>query len=130
MYSFLGGSNGDNPISVIVGPGGALYGAAHSDNQSCGYGFNCGLIYEATAGPNACATALCGWNEKTIYQFTGNSDAWGGIVTAFDSAGNLYGIGNGGAYGAGAVFELSPSQGGWTEKILYSFTGQSDGGTQ
>ncbi len=128
LYSFLGGSNGDNPISVLVGPGGLLYGAAHSDNQSCGYGFNCGLIYEATPGPNACATALCGWNEKTIYQFTGNSDAWGGIVTAFDSAGNLYGIGNGGTYGAGAVFELSPSQGGWTEKILYSFTGQSDGG--
>jgi hypothetical protein len=129
LYSFLGGSSGNSPDSVIVGPGGLLYGAADSDNQTCGYGFNCGLIYEATPGPNACATALCGWNEKTIYQFTGNSDAWGGIVTAFDSAGNLYGIGNGGTYGAGAVFELSPSQGGWTEKILYSFTGGTDGGS-
>ena len=66
--------------------------------------------------PTACANALCSWDETTIYQFTGNADAWGGTVTAFDSAGNLYGIGNGGAYGQGAVFELSPSQGGWTEK--------------
>lgn len=59
-----------------------------------------------------------------------------GTVSAFDSAGNLYGVsGNGGtygyfggAYGWGAIFELSPSQSGWTEKILYSFTGGNDGG--
>ncbi len=57
----------------------------------------------------------------TIYQFTGNQDAWGGTVTTSDSAGNLYG------YGGNTVFELSPSQGGWTETILYTFTGGSDG---
>ncbi len=78
---------------------------------------------------------MCNWDETTIYEFTSLTDAWDGTVTAFDSAGNLYGIsvgdgaygGGGGAYGHGAVFELTPSQGGWAEQILYSFTGGNDG---
>jgi len=131
LYSFLGGSNGNGPNGVIVGPEGDLYGAAAGGTQNCGNNgaSYCGLIYEASPATNVCATALCGWDETTIYQFTGNTDAAGGGVTAFDSAGNLYGISNGGgAYGEGTVFELTPSQGGWTEQILYSFTGGSDGG--
>jgi uncharacterized repeat protein (TIGR03803 family) len=129
LYSFLGGSNGSSPNGVMVGPEGVLYGAASGGLQNCGNGSSyCGLIYQARPGPVACTSALCGWEATTIYQFTGNTDAWGGTVTAFDSAGNLYGIsGSGGAYGPGAVFELSPSSGSWTEKILYSFTGGSDG---
>jgi hypothetical protein len=129
LYSFLGGSNGGSPDGVMVGPEGVLYGAAPGGIQNCGSGgaSYCGLIYQAEPAAAACATALCSWNETTIYQFTGNTDAWGGSVTAFDSAGNLYGSGAGGAYGAGAVFELSPSQAGWTERVLYSFTGGSNG---
>ncbi len=30
-------------------------------------------------------------------------------------------------YGAGTVFELSPSGSGWTQTVLYNFQGQSDG---
>jgi len=54
----------------------------------------------------------------------------------FDATGNLYGTtevggasGTGcGGYGCGTVFELSPSGGSkWTETVLYSFTGGSDG---
>jgi hypothetical protein len=47
-----------------------------------------------------------------------------------DSAGNLYGSTPcGGADNNGLVFELSKSSGGqWTETILYTFTGLSDGG--
>ena len=63
-----------------------------------------------------------------IYQFTGQRQCWR-PGNGFDQAGNLYGFsGSGGAYGKGAVFELTPSPGGWTETILYSFTGGSDGG--
>jgi len=128
LYSFTGASNGSGPNGVIVGPQGKLYGAANGGLTNCG-GYYCGLIYESEPPANVCATALCSWNETTIYEFTGPPDAAGGSVTTFDSAGNLYGIGYGGAYGQGAVFELSPSQGGWTEeKILYSFTGGADGG--
>jgi len=125
LYSFLGGSNGNSPNGVIVGPGGAIFGSAAGGFQTCGNGnSSCGLIYEAVPPANVCPNALCSWNETTIYQFTGNTDAWAGTVIAFDSAGNLYGFGYGGAYGQGAVFELSPSQAGWTEQILYSFTGR------
>ncbi len=130
LYSFLGASNGSSPNGVIVGPGGNLYGAADGGILNCnnysGQTY-CGLIYEARPPASVCPNALCSWNETTIYQFTGSTDAWGGTVTAFDSAGNLYGIGNGGANGQGAVFELSPAQGGWTETILHSFSWGSDG---
>ena len=45
-----------------------------------------------------------------------------------DNAGNLYGAtGGGGEYNHGTVFELTPTASGWTEKILYSFQGESDG---
>ena len=130
LYSFLGGSQGSAPNGVIVGPSGALYGAVQGGFQTCGNdgASYCGLIYEAKPGPAACATALCGWDATTVYQFTGNTDAWGGNVVVSDSAGNLYGIsGSGGAYNGGAVFELTPAQGGWTEKILYNFPGGNDG---
>jgi len=42
-----------------------------------------------------------------------------------DQAGNLYGAtATGGSGGGGTVYELSPSGGGWTFSLLYSFTGQ------
>lgn len=132
LYNFLGGSNAGNPVNVVLGPGGVLYGAASSGGvQACGNDGTsyCGVVFTSNPGPTACNTALCSWLETTIYQFSGNTDAWGGTVSAFDHAGNLYGISlNGGANGQGAVFELSPSQGGWTEQVIYSFTGGSDGG--
>jgi uncharacterized repeat protein (TIGR03803 family) len=50
-----------------------------------------------------------------------------------DGKGNLYGTtqfgGVGAPYGRGTVFELSPNgAGGWTESVLYAFTGEADGG--
>jgi uncharacterized repeat protein (TIGR03803 family) len=45
-----------------------------------------------------------------------------------DAAGNLYGTTqSGGGFGQGAVFELSPNGSGWTETVLYSFAGGTDG---
>jgi uncharacterized repeat protein (TIGR03803 family) len=47
----------------------------------------------------------------------------------FDRAGNLYGATmQGGNYGLGTVFELTPTVGGgWTETVLYNFAGGADG---
>jgi hypothetical protein len=129
LYSFLGASNGSSPNGVIVGPEGALYGWADGGIQNCGNNGQsyCGLIYKATPPPTGCTNALCNWDVTTVYQFM--SDAEGMTPVTFDSAGNLYGIAEtGGDYGQGAVLKISPSSGGWTEKILYSFTGGSDGG--
>lgn len=64
-----------------------------------------------------------------LYSFTGGDDGsppYAGVI--FDGAGNLYGTTqSGGAHGAGVVFKLTPSQNGWTETVLYTFTGGTDG---
>jgi len=70
--------------------------------------------------------------EQVIHAFQLGSD--GGFPTPdllSDSAGNLYGTtAEGGNYGLGTVFKLSPQPGGgWTEQILYAFQGGSDGDT-
>ena len=80
----------------------------------------------------ALVTASAAWaaTEQVLYSFTNGSD--GGFPLAgliFDATGNLYGTtSSGGVYDQGTVFELSPSNGTWTETVLYSFTGGIDGG--
>jgi uncharacterized repeat protein (TIGR03803 family) len=68
---------------------------------------------------------------KTLHRFTGSKNNGGapyaGLI--FDQAGNLYGTTyGGGAAGRGTVFKLTPNtDGSWTESLLHSFTGGSDG---
>src|SRR5260370_32684701 len=54
---------------------------------------------------------------------------WGGLV--IDSSGNIYGTTlSGGSNFLGTVFQLSPgSNGTWSEKVLYNFSGGADGGS-
>ena len=132
LYNFLGGLGGQNSSPDIVAPDETLYGAADGGLQTCGSSGNqyCGIVYRLRPSPFACLTALCGWGEEVLYRFTGNPDGWApnGSLT-LDPSGNLYGTTTyGGVYGQGTVFELTPSGGGWTEKIIHSFTGGSDGG--
>jgi len=85
-----------------------------------GGGFNStinnGLVYELIPSRD-------GWTETILHNFGGFADGGAphsGVI--FDQAGNLYGTTSvGGAYGAGTVFQLSPSGSGWTKKILHSF---------
>jgi uncharacterized repeat protein (TIGR03803 family) len=70
--------------------------------------------------------------EQVLYAFQGGNDGAGPIGDLiFDSSGNLYGTtgtGGGTDCNCGTVFELSPNgSGGWTETILHSFQGGSDG---
>jgi uncharacterized repeat protein (TIGR03803 family) len=72
--------------------------------------------------------------EQVLYAFQGGNDGADPIGNLiFDSSGNLYGATETGggtdcSSGCGTVFELSPNgSGGWTETILYSFQGGSDG---
>jgi len=131
LYSFLGGSSGFGPVATILGPDSALYGTAGGGMQNCenNGGNYCGLVYSLRPAPTACLTALCSWIESVLYEPAGRSDeSWPGSSFVFDKAGNLYGTSwSGGAYGGGAVYELTPSNGGWTERVLYSFMGGSDG---
>jgi uncharacterized repeat protein (TIGR03803 family) len=65
------------------------------------------------------------WTEAVLHSFSGGTEdgklPQGGVIV--DASGNLYGTTeNGGAHGAGTVFELSPADDGiWVEKILHSF---------
>jgi uncharacterized repeat protein (TIGR03803 family) len=66
-----------------------------------------------------------------LHAFTGTSDDGAfpehGDLT-FDQAGNIYGTTSAGdMQGAGTVYELTPSGSGWTEKVIYPFTGGQDG---
>jgi uncharacterized repeat protein (TIGR03803 family) len=82
------------------------------------------LLTLIIAGPTPAAA-----KETVLYTFTGGSDGNGVISPLiFDDAGNLYGTtASGGASGAGTVFELAPSAGGWMETVLYSFLNGGDG---
>jgi len=72
---------------------------------------------------------------KAVHYFTGGQDGGGpssGVI--LDPSGNLYGTtvggGDAGCFNGtcGVVFELTPGLGGWSESVLYTFTGSSDGG--
>jgi uncharacterized repeat protein (TIGR03803 family) len=78
------------------------------------------LLFAAPAGAQ---TGL------TLYNFTGQGDGENPLSSlVMDGHGNLYGTTFvGGAHGAGEVFELSPGGNGWTETVLYSFSGGLDG---
>ena len=96
-----------------------------------------GNLYGATTGGGASGQGVVfklapDGTETVLHAFTGGSDgAYPGVGPLIaDSAGNLYGTTQvGGASGQGVVFKLAPNgTGGWTESVLYSFTGGSDGG--
>jgi len=133
LYTFTGGSDGAYPqAALIFDAKGNLYGTAanggDTSGSNCTATGGCGVVFELSppsggAGP---------WTETVLYTFTGTPDGsvpFAGLI--FDAKGNLYGTtAGGGASGFGTVFELSPPSGGtgsWTETLLYSFSGSSDG---
>jgi len=65
----------------------------------------------------------------TLHNFTNSDGANPGFgPLIMDGSGNLYGTTpNGGANGFGTVFELVKSPGTYTEKVLHSFSGATDG---
>ena len=60
-----------------------------------------------------------------IYSFAGSYPEEGPLnPLLLDANGNLFGTTySGGLYGAGSVFKLTPSGGGWTYTSLHDFTG-------
>jgi uncharacterized repeat protein (TIGR03803 family) len=138
LYEFAGGTDGVTPSGVVFGPDGSLYGTTYGGgerNDNCFFG-SCGIVFRLRPPATVCKTAICYWTESVLYRFTGGSDGAnpenGNLV--FDGTGNLYGTTafggtgcSGFTNGCGTVFELQHSGGGWTENVVYRFTGGIDG---
>jgi uncharacterized repeat protein (TIGR03803 family) len=120
LYSFTGGADGGQPLAgVVFDKAGNLYGTAEL-NGAHGQG----TVFQLVPSQGS-------WTFNLVYTFTGGTDGgvpFGGVIV--DSAGNLYGTVSGGGdpfCQCGTVFELTPSQSGWTFKVLHSFIGGNDG---
>ena len=138
LHSFAGsasapyGADGYDPVAgLILDSAGNLYGTA-SQGGSVSAGTHClgvdrcgGTIFKLTKNSSG------KWTTSLLYSFTSGGDGLnpnGGLIS--DSAGNLYGVTEyGGTYDYGTAYKLTPQSGaGYSEAVLYNFTGQSDGG--
>jgi uncharacterized repeat protein (TIGR03803 family) len=120
LYSFQGGSDGCIPEVALHEEGkkpGTLFGTTTYGGTA-----NAGTVFEL-AETNGL------WTESVLYTFTGGNDGGNPFDIAVDQEGNVYGVASsGGAYSAGAVFELSKLHRKWQQSVLYSFKGGTDGG--
>jgi uncharacterized repeat protein (TIGR03803 family) len=118
LYEFGAPNDGDGPIGPLaLDAKGNLFGATFLGGQ---YGE--GTAFELTLGANG------QWAETILHNFPdgqGDGESPSGIIAG--GAGNLYGATSwGGAYGDGAMFELSPgNEGQWTESLIWSYCAQT-----
>ena len=120
IYSLPGGSGGSQPQAGLAIDGrGTLYGTANSggDLSAC-QGSGCGLVF--TLSP-----AGSGYVEKALCDFKGGAFDGEGPTAALTVDPNTGAIFGTTLYGGknlyGTVFTLTPSRGGYTERVLHSF---------
>jgi uncharacterized repeat protein (TIGR03803 family) len=109
-------TDGEFPVAgLILDAAGNLYGTASQGGPS-----DAGAVFELMPNP------ATGWKEKVLHQFQGRDGSSPVAGLILDAAGNLYGTASqGGASGAGAVFELTPNpNGSWKYKVLHQFQGR------
>lgn len=116
LHTFGLGDGSYPQTAPVMDSAGNLYGVTTLGGAHSG-----GMAYELS--PSA-----TGWTYTDIYDFvggpTGAASPSGGLI--LDASGNLYGVTqSGGPDDKGVVYELSPGPLGWTQTILYSFTGNS-----
>jgi uncharacterized repeat protein (TIGR03803 family) len=124
LHVFTGGNDGSYPDgNVVADAAGNLYGTTQIGGL-----YGAGTVFKLTPASDGT------WQFSVLYAFTGGADGGNPLASLiFDAAGNAYSTAaSGGANGLGVVFELippaQPDQGKeWTEKVLYSFQGGSDG---
>jgi uncharacterized repeat protein (TIGR03803 family) len=113
--------DGAAPVgSLVLDSSGNLYGTTIS-----GGAYENGTVFELSPSDN-------GWTETVLYSFCALSQCQDGArptsSLVFDSRGNLYGTASvGGAFHEGVVFELSPTNNGWTERVIHTFNDSGDG---
>jgi len=121
LYTFYGTTDGLYPHGVTFDSAGNLYGGTRQGgNKDCAPFQGCGVIFELSPSGS-------GWIETVLHVFDQNTEGGGPGAVIFDKAGNMYGVTRG-LVNPGTVWEMSPSNGGWTFNILYRFTGYNDSG--
>jgi len=140
LYDFAGGTDGSAPYGGLTFDSrGNLYGVtlyAGDTSVKCFGATGCGVVFKLTptrSGP---------WTETVLHAFTDGKDGAQPLLgVTVDRQGNVYGstlfggnttasncLGGDGINapaGCGVVFKLT--DGTWEEKMLYTFTGDSDG---
>jgi uncharacterized repeat protein (TIGR03803 family) len=134
FYSFPSPATGDQPNGGVAIGGGVLYGTA-LDGGDC----NHGTVFELNPPESAGAS----WAETVLLNVcpAEGDPPWKGpsSTPAIGAGGVLYATTDGPPYratapsgiGRGTVFSVTPptsSGGSWTETVLATFTGGSDGG--
>ena len=134
LYSFQGapGDGAYPEAALILDDQGALYGTTQNGGSlNCPFG--CGTVFVLRPP----APGQTQWTETVLYSFQGGTTDGANPVGSLvaDDQGVLYGTTyNGGSIncegGCGTVFRLTPPTAGqteWTESVLYSFLGGTDG---
>ena len=79
---------------------------------------DCGTVFQLTPSGS-------GWTLTVLHRLDGNSEGQNPGQLIFDTGGNLWGNGSDGQSTYGAIFELTPQQGGgWNFSVQYNFTFQ------
>jgi hypothetical protein len=126
LYRFRGGADAWEPNAPIVfDKNGSMYGSA-----GFGGSRNAGAVFKVSPSTS-------GYTESVVYSFPGG--AGGELPEAgltIDTHGAIYGTTMYGGYmqgtcgsdgGCGTVFKLAPGKSGYSESVIYAFTGGSDG---
>ncbi len=120
MIFQFGYYDGEDPYygDVVFDQAGNLYGATRNGGANL-----MGAVYKLTPDNGA-------WAETVVHSFNGVDGSTPLNGPAMDAAGTLYGTTlTGGANGQGTVYRIQRSDSSWSEAVLHSFQGGSDGQT-
>jgi len=124
LYNFQGGSDGATPaVGLISDNFGDLYGTTQFGGTGCG-GRGCGTVFELSRSES-------GWKENVLYRFASTNPgdaARPQSPLTLGPNGTMYGTtpcgGNPScSCGCGTVYEMTPSEGIWQERVIYAFNG-------
>lgn len=117
IHTFGTGQDGNPYGPLSIDASGNVYGTTGNGGL-----YGAGEVFKLTHSGAS-------WTETILYNFTldfGSDPLPDGV--AIDLSGNLYGATiDGGEYGVGTVYKLTPTVGYWNRTVLHTFTGGGDG---